>query len=56
MAAAVRPPWLEWAFVDDEGEVASALLVADLVEDEGELLHRRDDDLLAGLDEPAQIA
>ena len=56
MAEAVRPPWLEWGLVDDDCEVASALLVADLVEDEWELLHRRDDDLLAGLDEPAQIA
>ena len=42
--------------VDDDGEAPPALLVADLVEDEGELLHRRDDDLLAGLDEAAQVA
>ena len=42
--------------VDDDGEAPAALLVADLVEDEGELLHRRDDDLLAGLDEAAEIA
>ena len=41
--------------VDDDGEAAPALLVADLVEDEGELLHRGDDDLLAALDEPAQV-
>ena len=34
----------------------SAVLVADLVEDERELLHRRDDDLLAALDELAQVA
>ena len=42
--------------VDDDGEAASALLVADFVEDEGEFLDRRDDDLLAALDEPAQVA
>ena len=42
--------------VDDDGETLPALLVADLVEDEGELLNRRDDDLLAGLDEPAQVS
>ena len=42
--------------VDDDREVPSAVLVADLVEDEGELLHRRDDDLLALLDELAQVA
>ncbi len=39
--------------VNDDGKALAALLVADLVEDEGELLNRRDDDLLAGLDEPA---
>ena len=42
--------------VDDDREAAPALLVADLVEDERELLHRGDDDLLAALDEPPQIA
>ena len=42
--------------VDDDGEAPPALLVPDLVEDEGELLHRRDDDLLAGLDEAAKVA
>ena len=42
--------------VDDDGEAPPALLVADLVEDEGELLHRRDNDLLAGLDEAAKVA
>ena len=41
--------------VDDDGEGLAAL-GGDLVEDEGELLHRRDDDLLALLDELAQIA
>ena len=42
--------------IDDDGEAPAALLVTDLVEDEGELLHRRDDDLLAGLDEAAKVA
>ena len=32
------------------------MLAADLVEDERELLDRRDDDLLAALDEPPQVA
>jgi hypothetical protein len=41
--------------VDDDGEGLAAL-GGDLVEDEGELLHRRDDDLLALLDELAQVA
>ena len=35
---------------------APAPLVADLVQDERELLHRGDDYLLAALDQPAQIA
>ena len=42
--------------VDDDGEAPRPLLVADLVEDEGKLLDCRDDDLLAGLDEPPQVA
>ncbi len=42
--------------VDDDGKAPAAVLVADLVQDEGELLHRGDDDLLAALDEPAQVA
>ena len=42
--------------VDDDREGAGALVVADFVEDEGELLDRRDDDLLALLDEPAEVA
>ena len=42
--------------VDDDGEAPRALLVADLVEDEGELLNGRDDDLLARLDEPPQVS
>ena len=37
-------------------KVAPAVLAPDLVEDEGELLDRRDDDFLAFLDEPAQVA
>ena len=41
--------------VDDNGEGLAAL-GRDLVEDEGELLHRRDDDLLSLLDELAQVA
>jgi hypothetical protein len=48
--------------VDDDREPATAMLVADLLQDERELLHRRDDDLLAALDdllaaldEPAQV-
>ena len=43
-------------FVDDDGEGAFSLLVVDLLQDEGEFLHRRDDDLLAVLDELAQVA
>ena len=42
--------------VDDDRELPSAVLVADLVEDERELLDRRDDDLLAALDELPQVA
>ena len=41
--------------VDDDGEPPPALLVADLVEDERKLLDRRDDDLLASLDELSQV-
>ena len=37
--------------VDDDCKSPAALLAADLVEDERELLDRRDDDLLALLDE-----
>ena len=33
--------------VDEDGEAPSAVLVADLVQDEGKLLHRGNDDLLA---------
>ena len=42
--------------VDDDREAPVAVLRADIVEDERELLDRRDDDLLAVLDELAQIA
>jgi hypothetical protein len=41
-------------FVNDDGK-SYAAFVADLIEDKGEFLHRRDDDLLAFLDESAQI-
>ena len=41
--------------IDDDGKGAAPMVAADLAEDEGELLHGRDDDLLARLDEPAQI-
>ena len=42
--------------VDDNRELAAAVLVADVIEDERELLHGRDDDLLAALDELLEIA
>ena len=46
--------------VDDDGKVPPAVPMVpigpDLVQDEGELLHRGDDDLLTALDEPAQVA
>ena len=42
-------------FVDDDRERAGAVLVTDLIQDERELLHRRDDDLLAALYELAQV-
>ena len=42
--------------VDDDGEPAAPLLVPDLVDDEGELLDRGYDDLLARLDEPSKVA
>ena len=42
--------------VDDDGELALAVFVADLIENERELLHRGDDDLLPGLEEFPQIA
>jgi hypothetical protein len=41
--------------VDDDGEPPMAVLVADGVEDEGKLLYRRDDDLLAAFDVLAQV-
>ena len=41
--------------IDDDGESLAAL-VGDLVEDEREFLHRRDDDLLSLLNKLAQIA
>ena len=42
-------------FVDDDGEPAASVFIADLVENERELLDRRDDDLLAGLQERSQV-
>ena len=42
--------------VDDDGEALATMLIADLVEDHRELLHRGDDDLLARLQELAQRA
>ena len=41
--------------VDDDGK-GPAALGGDLVKDEGKFLHRRDDDLPALFDEPAQVA
>ena len=41
--------------VDEDGEAPAPLLVADLIEDERKLLYRRDDDLLAALDKPAEV-
>ena len=48
-------PLARMGFVDDDGEVTFTLLVSDLIKDERELLHRRDDDFLFGIDEPAQV-
>src|SRR5215813_2752798 len=42
--------------VDDDRELSPAMLAADLVEDEGKLLHGGNDDLLALGDELAKIA
>jgi hypothetical protein len=52
-----RPPALAGVgLVDDDGERSPAVLVADLVQDERELLHRGDDDLLAAAQELPQVA
>ncbi len=56
IAADVLPPWLECASSMMIANLRAAVLVADLVEDERELLHRRDDDLLAAFDELAQLS
>ena len=56
IAAAVRPPWLECASSMMMAKLPLPVLVADLVQDERELLHRGDDDLLAVLDELPQVA
>ena len=42
--------------VDQDREAPAAMLVADFLQDERKLLHRGDDDLLAALDEFAQVA
>ena len=42
--------------VDDDGEAPPAVIAPDLVEDERELLHRGDDDLLALGDKLTEIA
>lgn len=42
--------------VDDDGELPAPVLVSDLVQDERELLNRRDDDLFAFAQEAPQIA
>src|SRR5450759_448195 len=41
--------------VDDDGELAPAMLVTDLVQDERKLLYRGDDDLLARRQESPEI-
>ena len=42
-------------FVDQDGEGARSMLTADVLQNERELLHGRDDDLLAALKELAQV-
>ena len=42
--------------VDDDGELSSPVLVADGIEDEGELLDGRDDDPLALVEQRAEMA
>src|SRR6266550_5455054 len=44
------------SLIDDDREIALAVLRADLFQDEGKLLHRRNDDLLAALNELSKIA
>ena len=41
--------------VDDDGETAAPVLIADLVQNEGEFLHRGNDDFLPRLDEFPQV-
>lgn len=43
-------------FVDDDGEFAAAVFVADFIQDEGEFLDGGDDDFLARFEENPQIA
>ncbi len=54
--ADVRPPWLEWASSMIMAKVTAPVVVANLVQDDRELLHRCDDDLLASGKESAQVA
>src|SRR5258707_8874387 len=42
--------------VNDDSERPTSMFVANLVEDEGELLDCRDDDLFASLEERSQVA
>ncbi|MDC4222965.1 MAG: hypothetical protein MPW15_01625 [Candidatus Manganitrophus sp.] len=56
IAAEVLPPWLECASSMISAKRSPAVFGADLVQDERELLHRGDDDLLALVDEPPQVA
>ena len=42
-------------FVDDDGELPSPVVVADGIEDEGELLDGRDDDTLALVEQRAEM-
>ena len=55
-AAAALPPWLEWASSMMIAKRRSLMQRPDIVEDERELLNRRDDDLLAVGDEAAKVA
>jgi hypothetical protein len=41
--------------VNDDCEITAAVLVSDFIQNEGKLLHRADDNLLAAFDELAQI-
>ena len=43
-------------FIDDDSESPLPMLVVDLIEDEGKLLHGSDDDLLPVLQKMFQVA